>query len=339
MKTWALHIVFLLLASTSSAQLTIEHSVFFDLDQYELRDESIKSLDSLFENLLYKNVLEVRILGYCDDRGTIDYNQQLSTNRVVAVTKWLQYHHINLNYIFQHIEGLGEIALVDSGIPEEVARTRARNRRVDIQFLLPKVVANRLEIKKIKRSDLTADELAVIDEYEKKVARRVRKNINSQQMITIADTDMYLNIPTNIKPPVNKDYKEPFKSLLRKDIEVGEVIQLENIHFLKGRSTINPGSIPLLRRVIEILVARPDIHFEIRGHVCCINPRFPDALNRNTMRSDLSSARAELIFRLLNENGVASKRMSHKGYGRSRPLGGSDRDDRRVELYITKIDH
>jgi hypothetical protein len=30
--------------------------------------------------------------------------------------------------------------------------------------------------------------------------------------------------------------------------------------------------------------------------------------------------------------------MKYKGFGRKKPLGGLDRLDRRVELYITKID-
>jgi outer membrane protein OmpA-like peptidoglycan-associated protein len=324
-------------ASWCYGQLSVEHSVFFDLDKYELRQDAVASLDSLFQNLLYKPILEVRILGYCDDRGSVEYNQRLSENRVESVSQWLQNHEINLNLIFKHVEGLGEVALVDSSIPEEIAQTRARNRRVDIQFYLADNIVNRLAIKKLQKQQLTAQELQQIDAYEEKVTFQVRKNFNSAQPITIEDTDEYLNIPTKIEPPVNSE-DEPYRSLLRKNIEAGEIIQLEDIHFLKGRSTMNPESIPLLQRVIEILVARPDIHFEIRGHVCCIHPKFPDALNRNTMKSNLSHARAELIYQILQENGVDAGRMSFKGYGRTQPLGGTDKADRRVELYITKID-
>ena len=56
---------------------------------------------------------------------------------------------------------------------------------------------------------------------------------------------------------------------------------------------------PLLDRVAEILIAREDIHFEIHGHVCCINPVYDDAYNRDTKKSNLSYARAKSIFETL----------------------------------------
>jgi outer membrane protein OmpA-like peptidoglycan-associated protein len=123
-----------------------------------------------------------------------------------------------------------------------------------------------------------------------------------------------------------------------KNLKKGQIIRLENILFYRGRSVVLEESQPLLDRVAEILVAREDIHFEIHGHVCCINPVYDDAYNRDTKKSNLSYARAKSIFETLRKRGVSYRRMKYKGYGRTKPLGGLDKLDRRVELYITKID-
>ena len=267
----------------------------------------------------------------------MEYNQKLSENRVETVAMWLLDHDINLMDIYKEVAGRGEVALATDKDAFNLIETRAQNRRVDVRFRLEEPVASRLAIKTLQKKELTSEQLKLIPEYEEKVIYLVRKKADSDELIPIEDLDEYIHVPTTINPPVNSSV-EPFKSLLRKDIAAGETIILEDIHFLRGRSTLNPESIPLVKRVIEILQARPNVHFEIHGHVCCIDPRFEDALDRNTMRSDLSFARARLIYRILLEYYIDPERMAYKGFGRTKPLGGSDKDDRRVELYITKVE-
>lgn len=332
--TWCLMTCFV---ATMTAQITVEHSIYFDLDQDSFKKGELESFEAFFKDLIYLPILEVDILGYCDDRGTLDYNQKLSENRVETVATWLVEHDINMMNIYKQVAGKGEVALAGDVTSLEIIQTRARNRRVDVRFTLEEPAASRLAMRTLKKKDLTPDQKAVIDEYEEKVIYQVRKKEASKELITIDDLEEYIKVPTLISPPVNNN-EEPFKSLLRKNIEPFEVIILTDIHFLKGRSTLNPESIPLLKRVIEILAARPNVHFEIRGHVCCINPVFDDALDRNSMIFDLSYARAKLIYTILAEYKIDVNRMSFAGFGRKKPLGGSDRDDRRVELYITKVD-
>lgn len=336
MRRAAIYLFMVFFVAISTAQITVEHSVYFDLDKYNFKPSELKSFEAFFEDLIYLPILEVEILGYCDDRGTLEYNQKLSENRVETVAMWLLNHNVNNMNIFKQITGKGEVALAGKYDRQSIIQTRARNRRVDVRFTLKEPAANRLAFKTLQKKNLTPDQAAIIDNYEQKVVYQVYKKEKSSELITIDDLEEYIYVPTSISPPVN-GREEPFRSLLRKNIEKDEVIILKGIHFLRGRSTLNPESIPLLKRVIEILVARPNIDFEIRGHVCCINPMFDDALDRNTMRSDLSYARAKLIYKILAEYKVSTDRMKFAGYGRKKPMGASDRDDRRVELYITKV--
>lgn len=344
--------IFLLLSFAGYAQLTETHSVYFDVDKDEFSFSEGKQLNSFFDDLLYKPLLDVKILGYCDDRGSYEYNLDLSNRRVETVSEWLQEHKITIENISKTIEGRGEVALEDGSEELTIDDERAQNRRVDVVFSLKAEITQRIEIKKLNSNDLTEAEAKEIKSYEKKVVKAVLKEKESTSLIPtskdlntkveepvveVEEVEEYLEIPTSLDPPVDNT-QEPFKSLLSKNLKKGQIIRLENILFYKGRSTVLEESQPLLDRVAEILVAREDIHFEIHGHVCCINPVYKDAYNRDTKKSNLSFDRAKSIFQILRNRGVNYNRMRYKGFGRTKPLGGIDKLDRRVELYITKIE-
>lgn len=344
--------IFLLLSFTGHAQLTETHSVYFDVDKDQFSFSEGKQLNSFFDDLLYKPLLDVKILGYCDDRGSYEYNLDLSNRRVETVSEWLQEHKITIENISKTIEGRGEVALEEGSEELTIDDERAQNRRVDVVFSLKEEITQRIEIKKLNSNDLTEAEAKEIKSYEKKVVKAVLKegestaliptskslkNAVKEPVVEVEEVEEYLEIPTNLDPPVDNT-QEPFKSLLSKNLKKGQVIRLENILFYKGRSTVLEESQPLLDRVAEILVAREDIHFEIHGHVCCINPVYKDAYNRDTKKSNLSFDRAKAIFQVLRNRGVDYNRMRYKGFGRTKPLGGIDKLDRRVELYITKIE-
>jgi outer membrane protein OmpA-like peptidoglycan-associated protein len=346
------HIALLLfmVSFTMNGQLTETHSVYFDLDQDQFSFTEGKQLNAFFDDLLYKPLLDVKILGYCDDRGSYDYNLDLSNRRVETVSKWLQEHAITIEHISKTIEGRGEVALEDGAEELTLEDERAQNRRVDVIFSLKETITQRLEIKKLDINDLTEAEAEEIKTYEKKAVDAVLKDATSTTLIpasknlkTVPEETIdevlveYLDIPTKLDTLIDNS-TEPFKSLLNKNLKKGQVIRLENILFYRGRSVVLEESQPLLDRVAEILIAREDIHFEIHGHVCCINPVYDDAYNRDTKKSNLSYARAKSIFETLRDRGVSYRRMKYKGFGRTKPLGGIDKLDRRVELYITKID-
>lgn len=333
MNKLAFFSIALFITTMSVAQLTEKHSIYFDVDKDTFAPEEGMELNALFEKLLYKPILDVRIYGYCDDRGTQDYNLELSNRRVESVSKWLQDHDITLDHISTTVEGKGEVAL-EGNTGNEVSEERARNRRVDVVFNLKETYANRLVIKKLNKDYLTDEEERVIKDYEEKVVKQITESKEKPTVIAVEDL---LEIPTNLDIAFDNS-EDPFKSLLNKNLKKGTIIRLENLLFHKGRSSMVPESVLLMDRVAEILVARKDIKFEIRGHVCCINARFKDAYNRDTRQSTLSKDRAKFIYDLLIEQGINKDRMTHKGYGRSMPLGGLDKMDRRVELYITDID-
>ncbi|MDT8347336.1 MAG: OmpA family protein [Flavobacteriaceae bacterium] len=289
--------IFFFVFSTSLcfAQDVLTHTVYFDTDKYILIPAEERRLLIFLDEVQQYEAHKISVLGYCDDRGSENYNLILSENRVNSIKKYLLSKDVIKN-IETQIKGLGEIPLKKK---RNIELERAANRRVDIEFHLndPELVKENKDAQNITRS-----------------GRMLPKD-----------------------DPKLADTEEPFKSLLEPRIQINDVIILKNVHFQSGRSTLVSDSHDVLDKIANILVRRKDIHFEVRGHVCCIPNSYDDAFDRNTRRKNLSSERARIVYRYLLAKGVEKNRMTYKGYGRRYPLKKGDKFDRRVDIKITRI--
>ena len=72
--------------------------VFFDFDRQELSQESMDTLDKQAEWLL-KSPHKITVEGYCDDRGTSEYNIGLGNRRANSVKDYLISKGIPAGYI------------------------------------------------------------------------------------------------------------------------------------------------------------------------------------------------------------------------------------------------
>ena len=77
----------------------------------------------------------------------------------------------------------------------------------------------------------------------------------------------------------------------------------------------------------------PSVNVEIHGHT--------DDVGDNASNLDLSTKRAKEVHDYLIQIGVASNRISFKGFGESKPLVANDSEknkaiNRRTEFFITK---
>lgn len=132
-------ILFLLFFSVNVfAQEEIVHSVYFEFDKYNLKEDQKKSAVEFAKSIDSTIVESISIYGYCDDRGKDDYNFVLSTNRANTIRDELIKNGITSKIIVS-IEGKGRI-LIDDDLIDNLPEVRSKNRRVD-------VVANLKEIK------------------------------------------------------------------------------------------------------------------------------------------------------------------------------------------------
>lgn len=63
--------------------------VFFDFDQYGIRDDAVPILKSVYDWLMKNESMIILVEGYCDERGTEKYNAMLGKRRALAVKDYL----------------------------------------------------------------------------------------------------------------------------------------------------------------------------------------------------------------------------------------------------------
>mgnify|MGYP006282238803 CR=1 FL=1 len=106
------------------------HNVFFDLDSWDLRDESLPELESLFKLLRDNPGLVVEIGGHTDSTGTDEHNLNLSERRAMTVRDYLIMLGIDPARLYY--KGYGEKVPLHDNTTEEGKR---KNRRTEIRIL------------------------------------------------------------------------------------------------------------------------------------------------------------------------------------------------------------
>ena len=122
----------LLLTFSLQAQFNIEHSVYFDTDVYNLTKTEKTRLQKFLSSITKDEVQKIEIYGFCDDRGSNNYNLELSQNRADAIKTIFGEASFFPEKIVT-VDGRGELLLniVDETYPSVIT---ALNRRVDNQI-------------------------------------------------------------------------------------------------------------------------------------------------------------------------------------------------------------
>ena len=126
-------ILFLLLVSfkVCLAQTNRKHVVYFETDKYNVLETEQNRLLLFIQELERKEIKRVSIYGFCDDRGTDQYNLGLSQNRANAIKDVFSGSGIKQNLI-TNVDGKGEI-LLKIITSENVNILRGLNRKVEIE--------------------------------------------------------------------------------------------------------------------------------------------------------------------------------------------------------------
>lgn len=87
---------------------------------------------------------------------------------------------------------------------------------------------------------------------------------------------------------------------------------MKAVQFELGKATLKSESYAVLNQIADIMRKYPDYHLSIEGHT--------DDTGTNDANHTLSHARARACYEYLRQRGVPASRMTHKGYGESRPI-------------------
>ncbi len=104
---------------------------------------------------------------------------------------------------------------------------------------------------------------------------------------------------------------------------------LDNVLFDFDKATIRAVAQPMLFSVVSVLEQNPGMKVELQGHC--------DNIGTREYNQDLSERRAAAVKAYLVSEGIASSRITTKGYGFSKPTASNDTDqgralNRRVEI-------
>ena len=139
-------LLFIFQSILTHAQYNVEHSVYFDTDEFLLTKTEQTRLQKLISSLSRDNVIQIEIYGFCDDRGGENYNLVLSQNRANSIKSIF-----NSSSFFPEkistVDGKGELLLniIDDKDPSVL---RALNRRVDVVISYPEEESPAYNMKK-----------------------------------------------------------------------------------------------------------------------------------------------------------------------------------------------
>jgi len=126
---------------------------------------------------------------------------------------------------------------------------------------------------------------------------------------------------------------EPFRlDVALEPIKVGQSTVLKNIFYETASAELKSDSKTELERIAIFLNANPDVKIEVSGHT--------DNVGDKKYNLDLSDKRAQSVYNYLIANGISASRLSHKGYGDSKPVATNDTEggrqlNRRTEMVIS----
>lgn len=148
----------------------------------------------------------------------------------------------------------------------------------------------------------------------------------------MVNTVGYIYVDTMLTVPLASDALTMDINLV--EIRTDMVLQLRNIQFEYASSDLTEESFAELDQVVRLLKDNPALRIELSAHT--------DDQGSDTFNKKLSEKRGEAAKRYLVRHGVASDRVTARGYGKTRPLVPNDSDEnraknRRVEFKVTEI--
>jgi outer membrane protein OmpA-like peptidoglycan-associated protein len=117
-----------------------------------------------------------------------------------------------------------------------------------------------------------------------------------------------------------------------RDTARGLIVNLSDVLFDTGKSTLRPVAREKLAKISGIILAYPDLRLAIEGNT--------DSVGTDAMNQQLSQQRADSVRDYLAKENVPSASMTSQGFGKTQPVASNDttegrQQNRRVELVVS----
>jgi outer membrane protein OmpA-like peptidoglycan-associated protein/tetratricopeptide (TPR) repeat protein len=112
-------------------------------------------------------------------------------------------------------------------------------------------------------------------------------------------------------------------------VETGKSYQLHDIYFATNSAQLSAKSLFILNEFIDFLKDNNSIRVDIHGHT--------DDVGDDTFNMDLSKRRAQAVYDYLVSKGIPSRRLSYKGFGKTRPVADNSTEEGRAKNRRTEF--
>ncbi|MDX1277365.1 OmpA family protein [Oceanihabitans sediminis] len=155
--------LFLFLCSFSLlAQEKLTHEVYFETDDFQVLSTEENRLLLFISQLAEMDIDKISIYGFCDDRGSENYNLTLSQNRANAIKTIFSNNEIDESLI-SNVDGKGKV-LLKIIKEDQIDKIRGLNRKVEIIVTKKKkevvVEKPKEEVKQRAKNEKTTEDIS-----------------------------------------------------------------------------------------------------------------------------------------------------------------------------------
>ena len=124
------------------------------------------------------------------------------------------------------------------------------------------------------------------------------------------------------------------KNIALEPIKLASSFVFTQVLFENNSFALLPPSLPELNKLVQILEENPGMHIQISGHT--------DNIGKAADNLTLSTSRAKAIVQYVSSKGIATERLTYKGFGSTEPIATNETAagralNRRTSFTITKL--
>lgn len=208
-------------------------SFFFESNKFVLQKQELLKLNKWLN--VNETVKVVGVHGFCDEEGSVGYNDTLAKKRIDYV----------FNIIKSKVKIREDFKTRNFGELHTSSPIQAENRKVTLYYILPKDFAN---------------EEKIIAKKQEVALEKIKPKIKFSDVYVFENPD---GSTVNIK----------IDTVFMKKVSlanVGEKLKLESMNFFVDTFAIMPQSRSVMFELLTVMQSCPDLKIQIQGHICCV---------------------------------------------------------------------
>lgn len=216
---------------------------------------------------------------------------------------------------------------------EAERRQQAEQARVEAEQARLQAEQAKAEAERMRQE---AEQAAARAAQQKEEADKARQAALEQQRLAEAETEKARQAAAKAeseKGQLRAQLLDQLNSIMQtRDSARGLIVNMSDVLFDTGSSTLKPSAREKLAKISGILLAHPGLTLQIEGHT--------DSVGGDDFNQQLSERRSDSVRDFLAEEGVPGSSMTARGFGRTQPVATNDTTEgrqrnRRVELVVS----